>query len=596
MRSILLTILALGLSITCNSAGEAEDEKNKTPALKMISISPKQIPYDSINRGISDVASSILYRSRAIAAILTFRLPARQYIADRVVDVCKIDLDTEKTTSVICDDFETIDNIDFARSLPNLKVLRVTISKSVDLTALSKCPDLEILSLTAWNNRKPPTVDLSLLTNLKNLKVLELTGLQIKDPSIIQEFSRVEKLKISRNVSINNFTFIGSLPKLAYLDLSYTKVADVSYLKSNSLLEYILLDHSDVSNIDSLKSLSRIKKINIFQTKISDIDSVNFSSDIEIVWKLKDGFRMICGHEFPTTSDYVICQHGDIPMDNIDVISDFKDLKTVVLILSKPVDLSPLKRFKKLQLLDIKGPFGQDTLNLEPISESRELVVLKIGTIQLQDISVLRNLSNLEHLQLVSQKKIPDYGPLQNLSKLRNLELPGCNIGDLSPMKYISQLENLDLSHTKVSDITPINKLKNLETLYLMWTEVEDITALRNLKKLIGVDLTGSRVKDIAPLKGLTDLLWLFIEKTRVTDLSILSYLKKLNYFHSGDRIDSIKQLRTCQCSMELGRLKWNDLSKFIRSASKNAEWNFYKDLFTKAEMDEIERLTDRHR
>ena len=87
-----------------------------------------------------------------------------------------------------------LENIEFARYMPKLRVAIFAIGSITDISPLACCPELEYVEL--FNN---DIVDLSPLAGLKNLRHIELTLNEIEDPSPLFGLKELERLWIGNN-------------------------------------------------------------------------------------------------------------------------------------------------------------------------------------------------------------------------------------------------------------------------------------------------------------------------------------------------------------------------------------------------------------
>lgn len=124
------------------------------------------------------------------------------------------------------------------------------------------------------------------------------------------------------------------------------------------------------------------------------------------------------------------------------------------------------------------------------------------------NISFLKNLTNLEHLNLHSNG-IKDISVLSNLTKLKFLDFGDNKVIDIFPIKNLTNLkilkmggaaEGIPAGGNKFDDLSPIKNLTKLELLTLDYSNVSDLSILENLVNLKELSLYFAEVADISPL------------------------------------------------------------------------------------------------
>ena len=116
------------------------------------------------------------------------------------------------------------------------------------------------------------------------------------------------------------------------------------------------------------------------------------------------------------------------------------------------------------------------------------------GTIS--DLSGLEQLKNLRILELQGQQ-IEDITPLLGLENLESLAL-NCNpVSSLDGIENLTNLKMLDISCTNVSDLTPVLKLKNLEQLIIDDTKITDLSGIEDLNNLKVISFRDTGVTEV---------------------------------------------------------------------------------------------------
>ena len=182
-------------------------------------------------------------------------------------------------------------------------------------------------------------------------------------------------------------------------------------------------------------------------------------------------------------------------------------------------DISPLANLTKLKYLDLRN-------------------VAKNGH-GIKELSPLAKLTNLEYLNLFKAEPI-NVNELENLVKLKSLNLGAAKINSVDFTKNMTNLEYLNLEHNEFTDITALENLVNLKTLLLDST----------VKTWIA-DTSKSRIKDISKLNRLTKLEELGVSNNDIDNIDVVKNFKKLNKFHATNNnianFESLLSLRGLQ-------------------------------------------------
>jgi len=128
---------------------------------------------------------------------------------------------------------------------------------------MSKKNKTEVALLSIQKNLQAKSEHLSLQFNhfLNPEKVNNLLG----------QCVHLKKLDLRAVKTLPKAKTLQTLENLEYLDLSYTSVKDISFLKSLKKLEQLYLDHTKVEDISVLKNLEYLNYLNVAHTGIRDI-------------------------------------------------------------------------------------------------------------------------------------------------------------------------------------------------------------------------------------------------------------------------------------------------------------------------------------
>jgi Leucine-rich repeat (LRR) protein len=129
-------------------------------------------------------------------------------------------------------------------------------------------------------------------------------------------------------------------------------------------------------------------------------------------------------------------------------VADIETLEELILANNNIENISQIKRFPNVKILDISDNEITDLSSIEKLSK---LYLLRAGNNQIADITKLTNLNNLQWLYL-EHNHIKDISPLGELSELTSLNLAGNDISGLTPLYTLDNLVFLEISDMNISE------------------------------------------------------------------------------------------------------------------------------------------------
>ena len=152
----------------------------------------------------------------------------------------------------------------------------------------------------------------------------------------------------------------------------------------------------------------------------------------------------------------------------------------------------------------------------------RKLSTLKLSGPEISDISMLRDLTQLEHV-ILRNTNVVDLSPLQNLKSLEALSLlEKGKVKSIEPLAKLKSLSSLTIEDNEVSDVSALAGLTTLHRLEMPDNSIVDITPLANLKNLWDVDLSRNRIVDTSPLEELPQLWVIELRGNQVSNVKPL--------------------------------------------------------------------------
>lgn len=149
----------------------------------------------------------------------------------------------------------------------------------------------------------------------------------------------------------------------------------------------------------------------------------------------------------------------------------------------------------------------------------------------------LREIVNLDSLDLSNQSQFFNLTPLTELRRLTSLNLSNTQVLDLLPIRYASNLQSLDISYTLVSDLDMLSYLKNLSHLKVKGCQLLQEGFLSGVDGLTTLDISETTLTTFSELSSLTDLEDLDVSFTSLNDPGLfadLTALKSLNFSNTS--------------------------------------------------------------
>ena len=163
-------------------------------------------------------------------------------------------------------------------------------------------------------------------------------------------------------------------------------------------------------------------------------------------------------------------------------------------------------------------------ITVEDIKRLRWLEVIDAG---IRDLTGLEYATNLETL-ILAHNQISDISPVKNLKNLTHLKLKDNQVSDISPITELMNLEILEIEHNEISDIFPLAGLINLHHLDISDNPFSDISPIVGLINLEVINFTNKNVGDISFLAGFKKLKSFTTWDNPISDISVLEKLPQL--------------------------------------------------------------------
>lgn len=419
----------------------------------------------------------------------------------------------------------------------------------------------------------------------KNLAYVDISYNEIEDISALSACTYIMYLKADGNniksVDLSNFA-----------DLTTVSLADnvlevMPSLAGNTKIKYIDFSHNNISELTSLEGLNGITELNLSANNITStaglgkfamllengdafVDlSYNNIRTVDIIYKIENVKTLDISHNF-------------ITMGLSGISDDTETLDLSYNLIASAEDLASKTNLKKLDI----SHNGLTTV--ENFNKCVNLVSLNLGSNKLENINGLDGFKNLEYLNL-SDNGFGDMPLCTTLTKLKSLDLSHNSISSFALINRYESLVYLDASYNNASEFSGINTLKNLMYADFSYNKIDKVYAKLHLTtpslkvlKLSGNNLSATEVENVFA-NGYSEIWLEDIDLTgKIPDMSLYSETTEL--YMSGSELSNadIANLfkRTDYTGLGLGGIiddtVCNELKKQTSLITLNLDGTFY--------------------
>jgi hypothetical protein len=463
---------------------------------------------------------------------------------------------------------KVIGDLSVLKNTLGLEVLGMNGEISGNVWQLGRYKNLKVLSVSSWILRG----DIGFIKDLKDLEYIRLivSGLS----GNIDNFASLNKVNSIWISGDNDFfhNIQGDIKDISHLDLELffiqnTEITgDISNLNNMSNLNTLILIDSEIEGDLSTLPVKKLEGVYIDESKITgSIERFKLAEGLEYIYVTNS----LIGGDLSalsnctslercdvTNSDVtgkLVLANGDVVVgfgisdDIIDAASNYNPNQVIGFVddnfeylirsfLGKEIDNILWKDIINIESIDLAS---KKISSINDLIWFKNLKTFRIGYLSTSvesDLSVIKDLSKLEVLDLRNSSIEGDLSVLENHKNLKVLNLRGTEItGDLSVINKLKNLEELDLfgSYKMTVDLKDVGNFKSLKSFLSNRNVTGDLSDLNNLNKLNTLLISGSAVTgDLSDLRLFTDLQFLEIDCKKVTgnlkDLVTLINLEKM--------------------------------------------------------------------
>ena len=156
----------------------------------------------------------------------------------------------------------------YCNQIKKLKIKENTETSNISNINFDKYEYLIELDLNGCKNIK----DYSFISNLEKLENLNLGYTDIYDISFLKKNKNIKELNLERWKNFLDYSIISNLEKLENLNLGYTNISDISFLEKNKNIKQLNLEGcKNIKDYSIISNLEKLENLNLDNTNISDI-------------------------------------------------------------------------------------------------------------------------------------------------------------------------------------------------------------------------------------------------------------------------------------------------------------------------------------
>ena len=412
-------------------------------------------------------------------------------------------------------------------ALYNLRKLDLSNNRIMDLFPLSFQAQLRELNLSGNTNIAPTTIG-DVLGNNHELIRLNLAGLPIEDLNVFPPgLNKLLELDIS-GTKINDISGMEKFPYLRILNLSGNPLDNINALQFlNGLIE-LDLSNTQIADITALEFLYKLKQLDVSRNQITDVMPLQYHTNLTRL-NLTDNFGIDLGTLIPVLKNntgltnlglggLTLVDLSGLPLEDTTVFPP-QPYRLMELDLSNNqiTDIGQLGNYPlsayPLEALNLSGNRIVDLHELEFMPQLRQL---DVGDNLIVSLFELRNHHALTHLSLSGnpQVNLEDlYAVIGGNLGLTHLALGGIAFGGLDALPLFNPelnrpyaLMELDVSNTGLLGIERLMEFPQLQVLDAGDNQIVDVIALERLLELRHLDLSNNRIFSVSPLLAVSNL------------------------------------------------------------------------------------------
>lgn len=316
----------------------------------------------------------------------------------------------------------------------------------------------------------------------------------------LHELTRLKKIDISENQSINTLEPLANMVMLNELNCQGTAVTDLTPIKNLTDLAKLNFSNTRVSDISPLENLTKLVELRFDETEVSGIEPILLLDELK--WVYCDGTPVdqneIIGFMTDHPECLVVYQTRELERWWAGLPEVWKFLAEKFIKTDQKLSREQLQQLTNLRKIDLSDfpEMADQSLKIESLESIQKLIFL-------QELRFTNTrVTNLE--------------PLRGLNSLEILVCPNNPIATLDPLSETRNLHVLDVQNTPIKNLEFLSTLPHLKKLNCSGTQIKNLKGIEMIQSLETLDCYNTAIKSLSQIEGLENLKLLRCYNTKI--------------------------------------------------------------------------------
>ena len=306
----------------------------------------------------------------------------------------------------------------------------------------------------------------------------------------LHQITRVKKIDISENQSINTLEPLANLVMLNELNCQGAAITDLTPIRNLTDLAKLNFSNTKVNDISPLANLTKLVELRFDETEVSSIEPILRLDELK--WIYCDGTpvdqRQIIGFMKEHPECLVVYQTRELERWWAGLPEVWKLLAEKFIKTDQKLSREQLQQLANLRKIDLSEfpEMADQSLKIESLESIQKLIFLqelRFTNTRVTSLEPLRGLNTLEIL-VCPNNPIATLDPLSETRNLQVLDIQNTPVKNLEFLSTLDQLKKLNCSGTQIKSLKGIELIQSLETLDCYNTGIKSLSQVESLENL----------------------------------------------------------------------------------------------------------------